>query len=426
MRAKGFDRRKLWVSAPRPGWMTGVNAMGDKLDNASMVPLTATSLIDQAIANTGLSDFGTGQWREHFEVLTEAVEREAQLHLAGRMLTRFELVKYLEIRLRMVEAYRQSPEIENEQIDRPVFITGYARSGTTILFEVLSQDPQFRVAEKWEVLNPCPPPEAAAYPDPARIDAADAHTAVLDAMTPEFASAHKLGSRLPVESLEVEYPAFISDVYPIIFNVPTYAHHLAKHGIREALEWQRQTYKLLQWRCPGRHWLFKSPSHLPHLREILKVFPEIRVIFTHRDPIMTADSVVSVMGALYWLRTDNPWGNTEGGIDSLSLAMSDERAQVWEDAIELIQSGDLPEGRFANFHYAQFMQDPMAAVRRIYKDLALDLLPEVESRMRAFLDEKTQGKFGKHAYETTPAEVLEDERAAYRGYEQFFNVARES
>lgn len=425
MGAACFDRRELWIPAPRPDWMTGVNAIGDKLDIATIVPLSAKSLIEQAISNTGLSDFGDSHWREHFEILMEAVEREARLHLAGRMLTRLELVGYLETRLRIVEAYRQHPDIDKERIDRPVFITGYARSGTTILFEVLSQDPQFRVAEKWEALNPCPPPEAAAYPDPARIEAADVHTALLDAMTPEFASAHKLGARLPVESLEIEYPSFISDVYPIIFNVPTYARHLAQQGIREALEWQRQTFKLLQWRCPAAHWLLKSPSHLPHLREILDVFPDMRVIFTHRDPVVTADSVVSVMGALYWLRTDHPWGDREGAIDSLSLAMSDERAKVWDDAIGLIRSGDLPAGRYANFHYADFMQDPIAAVRRIYAELHLELLPDVESRMRAFLAEKTQGKFGRHAYEPTPQDVLQDERAAYRDYEAFFNVARE-
>ena len=421
-----FDRRDLWIPAPRPDWMAEVNAIGDSLDIATIVPLTATSLVDQAIANTGLSDFGGGHWREHLEILMEAVEREANLHLAGRMLTRLELVGYLETRLRIVEAYGHNPDIDAERIDRPVFITGYARSGTTILFEVLSQDPQFRVAEKWEALNPCPPPEVAAYPDPDRIAAADVHSALLDAMLPEFASAHKSGSRLPVESLELEYPAFISDVYPIIFNVPTYARHLAKHGVREALEWQRQTFKLLQWRCPGTHWLLKSPSHLPHLREILDVFPGMRVIFTHRDPIVTADSVVSVMGTLYWLRTDRPWGDTERAIDSLSLAMSNERAQVWDDAIDLIRSGDLPAGRYANFHYAQFMQDPIAAVRDIYAALELELLPEVEGRMRAFLAEKTQGKFGRHAYEHTPEGVLQDERAAYRDYEAFFDVARES
>lgn len=421
-----FDRREQWTPAPRPDWMATLNTLGERLDIATMVPLTAASLIDQAIANTGLEDFGEGRWRVHFDILVEAIDREARLHLAGRMLTRLELVNYLETRLRVVEAYRQHPEIEAEAIDRPVFITGFARSGTTILFELLAQDPQFRVAEKWEARNPCPPPETATYPDPDRIAVADAHTVLLEAMTPEFSAAHKLDARLPVESLETEYPAFISDVYPIVFNVPSYARHLAKEGIREALEWQRTTYKLLQWRCPRAHWLMKSPSHLPHLREILKVFPDMRVIFTHRDPVATADSVVSIMGSLYWLRTDHPWGDGDGKIDSLSLAFSDERARMWGDPIAMVRSGELPAGRYANFYYADFMDDPIASVERIYADLALDLRPEVVARMRAFLAEKTKGKFGRHVYEQTPDQVIESERAAYSEYESFFNVPHEA
>lgn len=418
------DRRERWTPAPRPEWLATLNALAGRLDPAAMVPLDPAGLVAQAMAATGLSDFGDGRWRVHLDILMDSVEREARLHAGGRLLTRLEIVSYLETRLHMVEACRQHPEIRAEAIDRPLFITGYGRSGTTILFELLSKDPQFRVAEKWEARQPCPPPETAHYPDPGRVARAEAHTDLIEAMTPEFQAAHKLGARLPVESLELEYPAFISDVYPIVFNIPAYARHLAATGIREALEWKRLTFQLLQWRCPGRHWLLKSPSHLPHLRAMLDVFPGMRVIFTHRDPVVTADSIVSVMGALYWLRTDHPWG--EGGsIDSLSLAGADARARVWDDPIALIRSGALPEGRHAHFHYARFMADPLAEVQRLYADLGMELQPQVAARMRAFLEARPKDRFGRHVYEQTPAGLIDAERSAYATYEQTFGIARE-
>lgn len=420
---EGFDRRTKWVPNPRPEWMSILNALGEVLDGESIVPLTASSLIETAVANTGLSDFGGDRWREHFEILMKAIAEESKLHLTGRLLTRYEFLLYLEARLRIVDAYKRHPEIDSERIDRPVFITGYGRSGTTILFEVLSQDPQFRVATKAEAMFPVAVEGAeSGGPDP-RIAMTRPLIALLDAMTPEFKSQHKADADLPVESLETEYSAFLSDVYPIIFQVPTYGRYLAGEDITETIEWQKTQLKLLQWQKRAKHWLMKSPSHLPHLRKILNVFPDMRVIFTHRDPIVTADSVVSVMGTLYWLRTDDPWG--DGSIEAWSLSAAEARATPWDDIIDMIEGGTLAKGNYANFQYANFMVDPIAEVRKIYADLELELSADVEQRMLEFLKTKTKGKFGKHEYESTPAEILDTERSSYRRYEEFFGVARE-
>ncbi|MDB6063266.1 MAG: hypothetical protein JWM78_3369, partial [Verrucomicrobiaceae bacterium] len=400
-----------------------LNQLGENLDIKSIVPLSSTSLINQAVSNAGLSDFGGGRWLQHFEVLMKAVDGEARLHLAGRVLTRCEMVLYLEARLQIVEAYKRNPDIDDEHIDQPVFITGFGRSGTTILFEVLAQDPQFRVAAKWEALFPCPPPTTDSYHSDERIEKADRVTELLESMTPEFKTAHKLGSKLPVESLETEYSAFLSDVYPIIFQIPSYAKYLATQDLTETIEWQKKTLKLLQYKHKAKHWLMKSPSHLPHLRKILTVFPAMRVIFTHRDPVVTADSIVSVMGMLYWLRTDQPWG--DGAIESWSLSLAKDRASAWTDIIAMIESGHLAKGHFANFHYVEFMADPLAAIRKIYRELDMTLTPEVEQRMHDFLGAKTQGKFGKHHYEQTPDGVVDHERDAYADYQRFFGVQSE-
>src|SRR6202000_3568251 len=103
-----------------------------------------------------------------------------------------------------------------EGIDRPVFITGYSRSGTTILFEVLSQDPQFRVAQKWELLFPVPSPEQATYDSDPRIEKASGLNQLLESIAPEFGGQHKMGAQLPCESLALEYLSFLSEVFLMI------------------------------------------------------------------------------------------------------------------------------------------------------------------------------------------------------------------
>jgi len=418
-----YDRRERFTPAPRPAWMQTLNRLGAGLDIKAIVALTPESLMQQATVNTGLSDFGDDGWLEPFTVLTKAIDIEADLHLAGRILTRAEFLTYLEARLRIVDWYHSHPEVEHEVIDRPVFITGYGRSGTTILFEVLSQDPQFRVAQKWEAAFPVPPPEAGTYRTDPRIAKAQHLNELIQAMSPEHDSMHQSGAQLPVESIELEYLSFVSQIYPIIMQVPSYAVYLQGKDLTSTFEWQKRILKLLQSKFAGAHWLMKSPSHLRHLRNYLQVFPGMRVIFAHRDPIVTADSVVSFLGTILWQRTDNPWGN--GRIDVEVLAAADERARTWDDVIEMIERGQLAKGSYANFHYDRFLTDPIAAIQSVYDQLGMQLTAATVARMRAYLDAKTKGLHGKHVYERAPANAAESERIHYQTYQSYFAVPNE-
>jgi hypothetical protein len=418
-----YDRRERFTPAPRPAWMQTLNRLGAGLGIKAIVALTPESLMQQATVNTGLSDFGDDGWLEPFTVLTKAIDTEADLHLAGRILTRAEFLTYLEARLQIVGWYHSHPEVEHEVIDRPVFITGYGRSGTTILFEVLSQDPQFRVAQKWEAAFPVPPPEAPTYCTDPRIAKAQHLNELIQAMSPEHDSMHKSGAQLPVESIELEYLSFVSEIYPIIMQVPSYAAYLRSKDLTSTFEWQKRILKLLQSKFAAAHWLMKSPSHLRHLRNYLRVFPGMRVIFAHRDPIATADSVVSFLGTILWQRTDNPWGN--GRIDVEVLAGADERAKTWDDVIEMIEYGQLAKGSYANFHYDRFLTDPIAAIQSVYDQLSMQLSAATAARMRAYLDARTKGLHGKHIYERAPAHAAETERIHYRTYQNYFSVPNE-
>jgi hypothetical protein len=415
-----YDRREIFTPAPRPVWMKTLNEIGNGLDIAGIVSLAPESLMQQATANTGLSNFGDGDWIESFTILMKAIDTEAHLHLTGRILTRAEVLVYLEARLRIVDWYRSHPEVDGEVIDRPVFITGYGRSGTTILFEVLSQDPQFRAAQKWEALFPVPPPEAGTYRSDPRIAKAEHINQTIRAMSPEHDSMHKSGADLPVESIELEYSSFLSEIYPIIMQVPSYAAHLRGKDLTSTFEWQKKILKLLQSRYRGEHWLMKSPSHLVHLDKYLKVFPGMRVIFAHRDPIATADSVVSFLGTLFWQRTDKLWG--DGKIDVEVLSMADRRAKSWNGVIAMIEDGRLAQGSYANFYYDRFVADPIGAIQSVYDQLGVTLTTDAAGKMRAYLAAKTKGK---HAYEKAPANAVESERTYYKTYQSYFAVPNE-
>jgi hypothetical protein len=224
--------------------------------------------------------------------------------------------------------------------------------------------------------------------------------------------------------LELEYPTFLSEVFPMILHVPSYAAYLRGKDLTSTFEWQRKTLKLLQSRYKRKHWLMKSPSHLPHLERYVSVFPGMRIIFTHRDPIVTADSVTSFLGMLYYQRTDQVWGS--GAVESWVLAMGKERAKLWDPIIAMIENGRIPKGSYANFHYQRFVSDPIGAVKSVYDDLGMTLSSEVAESMRVYLAKKTKGVFGKHEYEPAPTDLAESERSVYETYQNYFSVPNET
>ena len=224
------DRRDEWVLTGRPEWVSEANRLARFIDMDAVVPLDEASLLDHARRNTGLDDFGEDGWREHFGVLLNAIVTEARLNFIGRVLTRSDLLTYLEARLRVADAYRQHPEIEDEVITEPIFILGFGRSGTTILHETMSQDPQFRSVRRWEALFPCPPPEEATYETDPRIAKAQGRVDFVHGISPDWARMHAWGGNLPVEDIEFTYAAFFSEVWQLGYQIPGFEKYFHENS----------------------------------------------------------------------------------------------------------------------------------------------------------------------------------------------------
>ena len=153
-------------------------------------------------ATAGFSDFGGDEWREPFAVLIKAINEEAELNLFGRLMTRSDILLWLQARLGIEAAYKQHPEIDDEVIDAPLFVTGLPRSGTSILFEILAQDPQFGSVRNWEMMFPYPPPEQARPTRPIRASNAAEHLVTQwYRVTPTYRSMHEMGANIPNECI---------------------------------------------------------------------------------------------------------------------------------------------------------------------------------------------------------------------------------
>lgn len=418
------DRRREWAAPVRPEWLRKFNELGTLMDINSIVPLEPDLLLDQARRNTGLNDFGDDEWRAHFLALLESIKSEANLNFFGRVLTRSDFVTYLEARLRITELYKTHPEIDRETVSAPVFIVGYGRTGTTILLETLSHDPQFRTVRRWEAQFPCPPPTEETYGTDPRIRKAQGLIDVVDAVSPEWASMHVQGGDVPVEDIEFTYPAFFSDVWTRTFRIPSYERYFLSKDMAYYFFWHKRTLKLLQWKFKRRYWLLKNPTYLSQIPEVLAAYPDAKFIFTHRDPCVTHDSSTNVMGTIYSWRTDDPWA----GELAEDWASPESRAVMWDPIIAMMENGSLREDQYVNVLFHEFNAAPIAAIDRIYTRLNLPKADSALKLMTRFLDGRPVGGAGRgHAYKTTAESdpVLAKERLIYKRYQEYFRVPNE-
>jgi Sulfotransferase family len=420
------DRRDEWSVPERPAWVKEINEIGALINLPAVIPLDEESLLEHARRSTGLSDFGEDGWRDHFRFLLKCLNEEAGLSLVGRLITRAEILTYLEARLQVAEEYKRHPEIENQEIKEPVFILGFGRSGTTILLETLGLDPQFRSVKRWEGLLPAPSPEEATYESDPRIVKSGNLFELLRRVTPNYVQAHHAGPEVLVEDLEFTYSAFFSEVWSLVFQVPSFSEYFNERSPDDHFKWHKRVLKLLQWKFKRKHWLLKNPTHMPRVGELLKFYPDAKIIFPHRDPVITSDSIINIQGIIYSQRSDDIFVR-KSGTDWWHTLES--RVKIWDDVIDLIEDGTLHKGNFSNVLYSDLVRDPLDAIEKVYDELGLNLDDQVLANMKSFLDERNKSSLGTRSVyaksEVSDPRTIK-EREAYRRYQEYFGIENEN
>tara|TARA_R110000823_G_scaffold171736_9_gene304216 strand:+ start:62063 stop:63316 length:1254 start_codon:yes stop_codon:yes gene_type:complete len=409
----------LWTPPDPPEWLRAMNAEGRCFDLPAVVPLDAASLLDSAQRATGLDDFGDELWREPFLVYVRALEEEAELTLMGRLMARSDIVLWLSTRLRVVQTLARHPEILREEIRAPMVIVGLPRSGTSILYELLAQDPAVGVPLMWEALQPCPPPEATSYDTDARIATADRLFTQWNRVAPAFASMHEMRGDIPAECGLLMASTFISDHNASLHQTPSYAAWLAKADYRPVYEYHKKVLQILQWKNPRERWLLKAPEHQVHLDTLLAVYPDARIVQTHRDPLKCMASATSLMGTLYAMRSDKPF---DARLFE-NIIMGEATAQRLEHVMAQRDAGIVPASSIADSRYQDLMDDPMGRIERIYAHFGMRLEAAARQRMLDYLANKPQGKFGAHGYAVQERHLRE--RSLFRRYQQTYAVPDE-
>jgi hypothetical protein len=406
-------------SKKRSEWAADLNAISESHER--LIRLDEADLLKTAQEETGLSDFGPDDFRRPLGALMASLEKEAQLTFIGRILARQDVLVLLKNRLQIVETFKQNPEIEKQEIKEPLFIVGLSRSGTSILHELLTQDPRHRALLSWEARYPCPPPEEDSYETDPRIALAERDLTLWPKLVPSYQSMHEMGARIPTECGDITSNAFIGDRLPALHQIPSYAASIADADMRPAYEIHKQILQILQWKVKRERWLLKAPAHMNWLPTLFDVYPDARVIQTHRDPLQIMGSTVSLISAILWMRTK--------AVDPEGVKLAFGPAYYAPQLYNVMRQRDdgvIPASQFYDVRFQDMMDVPFETIAGVYEYFGWEYTDEAETGMRAYLEHKPRGKFGKHFYSFDDLGLdLATERERYAGYQERFNVPSE-
>ena len=366
--------------------------------------LRPEALIQTACEQTGLSDFGGDSFREGLDVLCESVSAEAQLNAFGEMALPGAIVGALSNRLKVTDWVKRHPGVADERIESPLVVIGMFRAGTTFLTYLLEQDPAHRPLFRWEAGNCIPPPNPETVDDDPRIAATRATMEMMEKLDPRNRVVQSEEPDGPTECISVTNQDFKSVVYEAMTNIPTYGAWLKDADLTSAYEYHHKVLRVLQSGGVRGRWSLKAPAHSMNLEALYAVYPDARLVVTHRDPLVVTASACSLITTLTRTFSDADHHLYIGEHWTQMLERSVDGLNRFRDAN--------PDMKIVDVHYADLNRDPLDTLRRVYAEFGEDLQGEALAAMTAHTASHQKGRFGKHGYTLAdygivPGELLE-------------------
>ena len=399
----------------------GVIRGGRKLGVFGPPRLDKDALLEEAAAATGLNDFGDRWFEKPFEVLLDSVKHEAQLNAAGEFSATKMFHHVLRDRLYTQMWFGRHPEILARPLKNPVVIVGPMRSGTTRLHRLLAADQRFAHLRSFETISPVPRPEfeqvLAGEAEDFRPKLAARILKVARLANPRTLSIHPTGAYEPEEELGLVAASMYGMKWEAQWNVPSYAEWCHEERAIPAYRHMANLLRLIGWsqqESSLRPWILKTPQHMLDLPALLEVFPDARLIFTHRDP----KQVVGSAASLAWNQTiiysdhNDP---AQTGRDWLGkTATMIARMRAARDAI--------PREKMIDVQYEDMETDWRGTMERVYRFLDLEMEPAVAG-MEDYLDRSARLKRHPHRYSLAEFGLREDEvNERFADYTETFGI----
>jgi len=336
---------------------------------------TVADLHASATRITGLADFGADDYTDGLAVLLESYARDAGLTPLGARVKRSFLRGALVARLLGEAAWASYPAYAGVAIERPIFVTGLPRTGTTALHRLLTADPAHQGLEMWLTQAPGPRPPRDTWADNPVFRQIQAGFDRHHVEHPEFMGVHFMAADQVEECWQILRQSGRSISYECLAHLPTYSRWLSGQDWTPAYRRHRRNLQLIGLPEAGRRWVLKNPSHLFALDALLAVYPDALVIQTHREPAAAIASVCSLAG-----QASRGWSATFTG-----EVIGRDQLELWARGLERFAAARARRdpARFCDVEYAEFTADPVAVIESVYARFGLTLSGRAADAMRA-------------------------------------------
>ena len=364
--------------------------------------INANEILDHAKSETGLSDLGEPLFLEGLNRLIDSINNEANLNEIGIQAQPIRIQGLLSNRLRFEEDLKKFPEILEQEIIAPIVIVGLPRTGSTMTHRLLASDPNHTAMLWWEGRYPALLPGEKRGDIEARMELGKAEVDAVVAASPEALDIHPWDYKGADEEILLLEHNFLSTVPESFMALPSYSEWIEEQDHSLAYEDLRKFIQYLQWQNPGREnkrWVLKSPHHLGFIDKMISVFPDAKIIQTHRDPIKTVPSFCSMCANLFEPLTTNfdkvfigkHWSN------KLTRALN-----------HCMNISEKHPDNFLDLEFLNMIKDPIDEMKKIYDFIGEPFGEKTEVAMEAWREENKH-EMGTHKYSLEEYDLTESQ-----------------
>lgn len=411
-----------YIAPHRPFPLRVLNATERLLNRIgkSMIDYSESACIKHAQARSGLIDFGGYDFHTPLSMLIKSCQEDANLTFAGKLYVREMITKILINRLKIENHIKKHPKILERPIKRPLFIIGLPRTGTTLLHNLLAQDPNSRFLKCWEAFSPSPPPITGTADSYKRIFLTKAILGLKHYLAPAITTVKPLRAENAEECIILLGHSFLSHrAFSIFLKNTQYLNWLKTQDLTTAYQYYYRILQLLQWNYPHNHWILKAPEHLLNLGSLLNVFPDACLIQTHRDLMHSIPSSCSMLAVF-----------RSSYSDSVDLKEIGQNTIEWmsnavNGALKVRQS-HTPK-QFLDIHYNDLVRDPIGTVHHIYTYFGYTCSNKMDRLMEIWLKKNSPPTKAAHRYSLSQFDLNSEEiYLKFKTYYRRFQVVQDN
>jgi len=366
---------------------------------------------DVVTAETGLTDFGEGDYLPGLTVLLQSMDYDPHFTEVGRRAAWGMVVGVLRGRAQAVAAMKANPGFRGALLLAPVVITGVPRTGTTALHRLLAVDPRFQGLQTWLLDNPMPRPPMDTWGEYPEFRRTAAQLEAQHAAAPGQKAAHFRAAEEVHECCMVLRHSFVSNLWSCGWSAAVYDAWWQCQSEEHAYRYYADCVRLIGLNDPGKRWLLKNPGHIEHLDLLFAVFPDAKVIQTHRDPARAVPSLVSLLMNLNRVMEDDR-------VEQRAQNLLRREVAKWASAVDKAEAvRQAHPGQVLDVVHADFHARPMAVVEAIYAFIGMDIPQDTRAALARRIADKPELQHGAHRYSITEFGMSEEEaRAPFADY----------